>query len=154
MTRRRSSALSIPPWFDCGAFGGRGRGCCGNLSIPPWFDCGASVAWNLYPSTCLSIPPWFDCGTAALPVAGAVLAPFNPTLVRLRHRYLQGLQPGRLVPFNPTLVRLRPTLCLASAGCIAAFQSHLGSIAACRCEGISYGPGRLSIPPWFDCGRG
>ncbi len=99
--------LSIPPWFDCGW-----RGWCWKrrwmmLSIPPWFDCGRS-GWDGSTGSCrLSIPPWFDCGLDAVTAIRAVLTAFNPTLVRLR---LPQAQPG--------------WTCLG-----------------------------LSIPPWFDCGK-
>ncbi len=77
----------------------------------------------------LSIPPWFDCGGPVCQAGWATLAPFNPTLVRLRPQHA-GRNFHELAPFNPTLVRLRLAL-------------------LCHASLLLY---RLSIPPWFDCG--
>ena len=54
---------------------------------------------------------------------------FNPTLVRLRHAWVDFLSKFGF-RFNPTLVRLRPVPRVGDRFCAGVFQSHAGSIEA------------------------
>ena len=76
-------------------------------------------------------------------------ASFNPTLVRLR-QVLPCLCLASLPGFNPTLVRLRPTTTGMADGPSDGFQSHAGSIEACRHWEIKKAIFEVSIPRWFD----
>ncbi len=103
----------------------------------------------------------------------ATIAPFNPTLVRLRQdgsrtdcprcgfqSHLGSIAAPR---YNSPTVSILPSF-QSHLGSIAAlspgirarqgrdFQSHLGSIAAILPSGVTTATRRLSIPPWFDCG--
>ncbi len=130
---------------------GRPLPCSAALSIPPWFDCGAVGPLSSYHHVPTFNPTLVRLRQGPEPSAEAPSLSFNPTLVRLRleRQFLTDLLEGELsIPpwfdCGPWATKVRQQLRALSIP--PWFDCGLHGQKGPR------GPGELSIPPWFDCG--
>ena len=99
--------LSIPLWCDCNSFSSSPPPFIFFLSIPLWCDCNLLASLltpshiNVFQSHYGAIATWWILVPAPQP-----LLTFNPTMVRLQHRWVL-LDAFSDFPFNPTMVRLQ-----------------------------------------------